>query len=176
MLRAYHERKTTLASSWLNAREQLVSVLLTRQALPLGQMCVIPFCEEEACGRCLNCSPGQFLCANHISLVHAEGRSLHHPEVWKGRWRFLEHSPPVTFSIMLWNPIQSVPWPLGNLVCKYVVLWFNFRDILLFFLTTVYISSTQLLHFMKFLLNSNIHYVSKTCPTFIQRKKWNQWA
>ena len=27
-------------------------------ALPLGKMCVIPFCEEEACGRCLNCSSG----------------------------------------------------------------------------------------------------------------------
>ena len=74
---------TTLALSWLNAREQLVSTLLTRQALPLGQMCVFPFCEEEACGRCLHCSPGQFLCADHINLVHAGGRSLHHPEVWK---------------------------------------------------------------------------------------------
>ena len=83
-LKAYHERKATLASSWLNAREPLVSAaLLTRQALPLGQMCVIPFCEEEACGRCLHCSPGQFLCADHINLVHAGGRSLHHPEVWK---------------------------------------------------------------------------------------------
>ncbi|XP_066023688.1 uncharacterized protein [Pocillopora verrucosa] len=82
-LKAYHERKATLALSWLNAREQLVSALLTRQALPLGQMCVIPFCEEEACGRCLHCSPGQFLCADHINLVHAGGRSLHHPEVWK---------------------------------------------------------------------------------------------
>ncbi|XP_066023302.1 uncharacterized protein [Pocillopora verrucosa] len=82
-LKAYHERKATLALSWLNAREQLVSALLTRQALPLEQMCVIPFCEEEACGRCLHCSPGQFLCADHINLVHAGGRSLHHPEVWK---------------------------------------------------------------------------------------------
>ena len=82
-LKAYHERKATLALSWFNAREQLVSGLLTRQALPLGQMCVTPFCEEEACGRCLHCSLGQILCADHINLVHAGGRSLHHPEVWK---------------------------------------------------------------------------------------------
>ncbi|CAH3044038.1 unnamed protein product [Pocillopora meandrina] len=46
-------------------------------------MFVIPFSDEEACGRCLYCSPGQFLCADHISLVHAGGRSLHHPEVWR---------------------------------------------------------------------------------------------
>lgn len=61
-LKAYHERKATLAASWLNARELLVSALLTRQALPLEQMCVIPFCEEKACGRCPYCSPGHFMC------------------------------------------------------------------------------------------------------------------
>ena len=87
-LKAYHGRKATLASSWLNVREQLISALFTRQALPLGQMCVIPFCEEEACGRCLDYSPGQFLCAVHISLVHARGRSLHHLEVSKVKWQF----------------------------------------------------------------------------------------
>ena len=90
--KAYHVRKATLASSWLNAREHLVLALLTRQALPLGQVCVIPSCEEEACGRCLYCSPGQFLCADHNNLVHAGGRSLHHPEVWKVSWRFISHS------------------------------------------------------------------------------------
>ena len=31
----------------------------------------------------LNCSPGQFLCENHINSVKAGGRSLHHREVWK---------------------------------------------------------------------------------------------
>ena len=91
-LKAYHERKATLASSWFNAREQLVSALLTRQALPLRQMCVIPFCKEEARGRCLNCSPGQFLCKNHINTVHAGGRSLHQPEIWKLCWRFREQN------------------------------------------------------------------------------------
>ena len=34
---------------------------------------------------------------------------------------------------MLWNPISCVLWPLGNFICKYVVLWFNCRDIHLFF-------------------------------------------
>ncbi|RMX39089.1 hypothetical protein pdam_00017537, partial [Pocillopora damicornis] len=54
-------------------------------------MCVIPFCDEEACGRCLYCSPGQFLCADHISLVHAGGRSLHHPEVWRTTLHNIDH-------------------------------------------------------------------------------------
>ena len=128
---------------------------------PRRPMCVIPFCEEEACGRCLNCSPGQFLCENQINSVNAGGRSLHHREVWKVSWRLMEHS-------LLQSPYQ--------LCCetRFRVVWLQRHPS--FFLTTVYISSTQLLHFMKFLLNSNIHYVSKTCPTFIQRKKWNQWA
>ena len=82
-LKAYHERKARLAASWLNVREQLVTALLSRQALPLRQMCVIPSCEEEARGRCLNCSPGQYLCEAHINSVHAGGRSLHLPEIWK---------------------------------------------------------------------------------------------
>ena len=42
-------------------------------------------------------------------------------------------SPPVTFSVMLRNPISCVLWPLGNFVCKDVVLWFNCTDIHLFF-------------------------------------------
>ena len=139
-------------------RAARLSTVLTRQALPLGQMCVIPFCEEKACGRCLNRSPGRFLCEKHINSVHAGGRSLHHPEVWKVSWRFMENN-------LLQSPFQ--------LCCETrfyvdVVLRFNCRDILLFFLTTVYITSTQLLHLMKFLLKFNIHYVSKTCPIFIR--------
>ena len=39
-LKAYHERKATLASSWHNAREQLVSALLARHALPFWSRCV----------------------------------------------------------------------------------------------------------------------------------------
>ena len=62
---------------WEESNAGFVSAQLTRKALPLGQMFVIPFCDEEACGRCLYCSPGQFLCADHISLVHAGGISLH---------------------------------------------------------------------------------------------------
>ena len=80
MLKPYHERKAKLASSWRNAREQLISPLLTRQALPLGQVCH-SFLRRK--GRCLNCSRGQFLCENHINIAHAGGRPLHHQEVWK---------------------------------------------------------------------------------------------
>ena len=42
-------------------------------------------------------------------------------------------SPQGTFSIMLWNPISCVLWPLGNFVSQYVILWFNCRDIHIFF-------------------------------------------
>ena len=82
-LKAYHERKERLAASWLSSREQLVTALLSRRALPLGQKCVLPSCEEDAIGRCLHCSPGQYLCEGHINIVHAGGKSLHQPEVWK---------------------------------------------------------------------------------------------
>ena len=51
-----------------------MTALLSRQALPLGQKCVIPSCEEDAIGRCLHCSPGQYLCEGHISIAHARGR------------------------------------------------------------------------------------------------------
>lgn len=84
-LKAYHVRKTRLAESWLEVREQLVSALLERHTLPTGQLCVLPACEEEAVGRCLDCCPAQFLCEAHLSSVHAGGRSLHQPEVWKVR-------------------------------------------------------------------------------------------
>ena len=61
--------------------------LLCMTHLTLGSVKVIlfliPFCEQEACSRCLICSPGQFLCENHNNIVHAGSRSLHHPEVWK---------------------------------------------------------------------------------------------
>ena len=40
-LKAYHERKATLAASWLNAREQLIAALISRQALPISQSCLI---------------------------------------------------------------------------------------------------------------------------------------
>ena len=134
--------KTTLASSWLSVREQLDSALLTRQALPLGQICVIPFCEEEACSRYFNCS----LCKNHIKIVHAGGRSLRHQEVWKVLKIYGAKSPLVTFSIIMWNPISCVLWPLRSFVCKSVVLWFNFSHPSFFFLASLYITSTQLLN------------------------------
>ena len=60
-----------------------MSALLYRQALPEGQKCVISSCQKDAFGRCLHCSPGQFLCEEHIRTFHAEGRSLHYPEFWK---------------------------------------------------------------------------------------------
>ena len=84
-LKAYHVRKTRLAESWLKVRKQLVSALLERHTLPIGQLCVFPACEKEAVGRCLDCGPAQFLCEAHLSSVHAGGRSLHQPEVWKVR-------------------------------------------------------------------------------------------
>ena len=81
-LKAYHERKATLAASWLNAREQLIAALISRQALPISQSCLI--WEQAAIGRCFDCSsPGHFLCHDHLKTVHAGGRSLHKPEVWK---------------------------------------------------------------------------------------------
>ena len=107
-VRAYHERKATLASSWPNANEQLVSALLTRQALPLGLMCDFLFCEEDACGRYLNTSPGQFLCENHINTVHAGGRSLHHPEVRKVNWRFMEYNLLQSPSQLCWEALSAL--------------------------------------------------------------------
>ncbi len=82
-LKAYHDRKARLAASWLDVRQELVSALLCNQALPEGQQCVVPACGKDATGRCLQCGPGQFLCEEHIETVHAGGRSLHHPEIWK---------------------------------------------------------------------------------------------
>lgn len=82
-LKTYHIRKERLAASWLNVRNKLVSALLTRHSLPVGQMCIIPKCEREACGRCLHCGPAQYLCEEHMNIVHAGGRSLHQPEIWK---------------------------------------------------------------------------------------------
>ena len=82
-LKAYHVRKERLAESWLNVRDKLVSALLTRHSLPIGQMCTIPKCEREASGRCLRCGPAQYLCEEHMNIVHAGGRSLHQPEIWK---------------------------------------------------------------------------------------------
>ena len=82
-LKAYHERKAKLVASWLNARKQLLTALLSRQELPFDQKCVIPSCEGDARGRCLDCSPGQYLCEGYINIVHAGGKSLHQPEVWK---------------------------------------------------------------------------------------------
>ena len=35
-LRAYHTRKSRLASSWLDFRTQIVTALLSREAMPLG--------------------------------------------------------------------------------------------------------------------------------------------
>ena len=49
-LKAYHEGKATLAASWLNAREQLIAALISRQALPISQSCMI--CKQAAIGRC----------------------------------------------------------------------------------------------------------------------------
>ena len=46
-LKAYHERKATLASSWLNAREQLISALSTRQALPWGRRVSFLFAKKR---------------------------------------------------------------------------------------------------------------------------------
>lgn len=87
-LKAYHVRKTRLAESWLKVRSQLVSALLQRHTLPIGQLCVLPECDMEAVGRCLDCGPAQFLCEAHLSFVHAGGRSLHRSEVWKVRTLF----------------------------------------------------------------------------------------
>ena len=82
-LKSYHIRKERLAASWLNVRNKLVSALLTRHSLPVGLMCIIPKCEKEACGRCLHCGPAQYLCEEHMNIVHAGGRSLHQPEISK---------------------------------------------------------------------------------------------
>lgn len=84
-LKAYHVRKTRLAESWLKVRSRLVSALLERHTLPIGQLCVLPECNVEAVGRCLDCGLAQFLCETHLSFVHAGGRSLHQSEVWKVR-------------------------------------------------------------------------------------------
>ena len=81
-------------------------------------------------------------------------------------------SPPVTLSVMLWNPISCVLWPLGNFVYKDVVLWFNCTDTHLFFL---YISPLfNNFTWWRFFLNFHVHYVSKTWPIFIERKKRKQ--
>ena len=55
----------------------------SRQPLPEGQKCATSSCQKDAFGRCLNCSPGQFLCEEHRITVHVEGRSLHYPDFWK---------------------------------------------------------------------------------------------
>ena len=82
-LRAYHTRKTRLAESWLKVRQQLLSAMLGRCSLPLGQICALPGCVEEATGRCLDCGPANYLCETHLSMAHAGGRTLRQPEVWK---------------------------------------------------------------------------------------------
>ena len=38
-LKAYHEKKAKLAASWLSARKQLLTALLSRQELPFDQKC-----------------------------------------------------------------------------------------------------------------------------------------
>ena len=48
-LKAYHERKERLAASWLSSREQLVTALLSRRALPLNWSKV---CASFMRGRC----------------------------------------------------------------------------------------------------------------------------
>ena len=53
-IKAYHERKAKLAAYRLSARKQLLTALLSRQELAFDQKCVIPSCEEDSCGRCLN--------------------------------------------------------------------------------------------------------------------------
>lgn len=53
------------------------------QPLPEGQKCVTSSCQKDGFRRCLNCSPGQFLCEEHKRTVHVEGRSLHYPDFWK---------------------------------------------------------------------------------------------
>lgn len=79
---------TTLAKSWLNFSAQIVTAVLSRQALPLGQMCVISFCTYDALGRCLDCGPAMYLCEEHIQVVHTGGKSLHKPQAWKVRALF----------------------------------------------------------------------------------------
>lgn len=91
-LRAYHTRKSRLATSWLDFREQIVTALLSREAMPLGN-CVIPGCTNDALGRCLDCGPAMYLCEEHIQVVHAGGKSLHKPQAWKViDYSFLFHS------------------------------------------------------------------------------------
>ena len=81
-LRAYHDRKARLGTAWLNIRQSLLSALLQRQTLQ-DKNCVIASCEENACGRCLDCGPSYFLCSEHMNLIHAAGKTLHSPEIWK---------------------------------------------------------------------------------------------
>ena len=84
-LRAYHTRKSRLATSWLDFRAQIVAALLSREAMPLRKYCVIPGCTNDALGRCLDCGPAMYLCEEHIQVVHAGGKSLHKPQAWKVR-------------------------------------------------------------------------------------------
>ena len=84
-LRAYHTRKSRLATSWLDFWVQIVTALLSTEAMPLGKYCVIPDCMNDAPGRCLNCGPAMYLCEEHIQVVHAGGKSLHKAQAWKVR-------------------------------------------------------------------------------------------
>lgn len=101
-LRAYHTRKSRLATSWLDFRDQIVTALLSREAMPLGN-CVIPGCTNDALGRCLDCGPAMYLCEEHIQVVHAGGKSLHKPQAWK-EGRFI----PYKFQQTVWTTPHNI--------------------------------------------------------------------
>ena len=75
--------KPLFAPSWLTAWKQLITVSVSRQALPISWRCVI--CNQAVSGRCLDCGASHFLCEDHFKIIHAEGRSLHNLEVWEVR-------------------------------------------------------------------------------------------
>ena len=82
-IKAYRDKKVKLGKAWQDIRQQLFTRFVEFQALPPQQCCNIPSCSEKACGRCLDCGPVHFICDEHIRLVHAGGKSLHNPEIWK---------------------------------------------------------------------------------------------
>ena len=76
-LRTYHTRKSRLAKSWLNYRAQIVTAVLSREALPMGQKCVIPGCYVSVRRTHSGCP--------------CRGKSLHTPQAWRVRVLFCIH-------------------------------------------------------------------------------------
>jgi len=82
-IQTYHAKKSRLAESWLSSREGMLRALLSSQCLPVDQGCVIASCANRASSRCQQCGPAYYLCAEHVEVLHAGGRTLHQPEDWK---------------------------------------------------------------------------------------------